>query len=343
MNAKHNVLIAGIAGASLGTEIAKCLHLTGKYILFGCDISKLAYGHFMPHFSQTFVVEIENYIDSIISYCKNHNICYIIPGGEIPMNLLASSNLKLIDNQITLVSNSASVIETFSNKKNTFEKLKSLGITIPLTIEVKSEYDLLQMTYPCIVKPSTGTGGSDSVFLAANIDECMVYVELLQRNGRNTIVQEYIPLDEGEFTIGILSLPNKEIAGCVVMKRLFNSKLSIAFKSTHGLISSGYSQGLIGDFPQLQDAAIQIAMLTGSCGPLNIQGRVRNGELIPFEINPRFSASTYLRAKAGFNEIDCLLEYLIHRTNKFHYKLNYGYYLRSFDELYVPLNMINND
>lgn len=338
MNNKNNVLVAGIAGASLGSEIAKCLSLAGKYNIYGCDISNLAYGHYMQVFTKTFIVEIENYVDSIISICENNKINFIIPGGEIPMRILAKENAKLENKNITLVSNSPSIIEVFSDKKKTFEKLKELGCNLPLTIEVQNEKDLDTMSFPCIVKPSKGTGGSDSVFLAANKDECLVYVELLKRNGKSTIVQEYISLDEGEFTIGVLSLPNKDVIGCVVMKRLFNSKLSVAYKSNYGLISSGYSQGLIGDFPLLKKEAIHIARSVGSTGPMNIQGRVNNGKLIPFEINPRFSASTYLRAKAGFNEIDCYLENLINKTEKFDCKLNYGHYLRSFEEVYIPLN-----
>lgn len=337
MNNKTNVLIAGIAGASLGTEIAKSLELSGKYTIYGCDISDLAYGHYMPIFYKTFNAGAVNYVDSIIDICLKNKIHFIIPGGEVPMSILAKENIKLQNNGITLVSNAPAIIEIFSDKKKTFEKLQELGCNVPLTIEVNSESDLYTMTYPCIVKPSSGTGGSDSVFLAANKEECLVYVELLRRNGRKTIVQEYVSLDEGEFTIGVLSLPNKEVVGCVVMKRLFNSKLSVAYKSKYGLISSGYSQGLIGDFPQLKAEAIKIAVAVGSTGPLNIQGRVRNSKLIPFEINPRFSASTYLRAKAGFNEIDCYLENLINKTGTFDYTLNYGHYLRSFEEVFIPL------
>jgi len=337
MNKKTNVLVAGIAGASLGSEIAKCLHLAGKYNIYGCDISDLAYGHFMTVFTETFVANNDNYVDSLIAICEKKEIAFIIPGGEIPMSTLAKENARLKSKGITLVSNAPAIIEIFSDKKKTFEKLADLGCNVPLTIEVNTEADLDKMSYPCIVKPSSGTGGSDSVFLAANKEECLVYVELLKRNGRKTIVQEYIPLDEGEFTIGVLSLPTKEVVGCVVMKRLFNSKLSVAYKNKYGLISSGYSQGLIGDFPQLKEEAVKIARAAGSTGPLNIQGRVKNGKLVPFEINPRFSASTYLRAKAGFNEIDYYLEYLVNKKTEFDCKLDYGYYLRSFEEVFIPL------
>jgi carbamoyl-phosphate synthase large subunit len=336
MNQKPNILVAGIAGASLGTEVAKCLHKSGKYKVFGCDISDLAYGHFTSLFEKTFVADPENYTDSIIEICKNNGIEIIIPGGEAPMSILAANNVKLKNQNIKLASNSSSIIETFSDKKRTFEKLKEIGCVIPRTIEVMNESDLDQMTFPCIIKPSTGTGGSDSVFLGANKEECMVYVELLRRNGRKIIVQEYIPLDEGEFTIGVLSLSDAAVVGCVVMKRLFNSKLSVAYKSKYGMISSGYSQGQIGDFPDLEKEAIRIATAVGSIGPLNIQARVMNGKLIPFEINPRFSASTYLRAMAGFNEIDFYLEHMLSGKTEFKHSIKYGHYLRSFEEVYVP-------
>ncbi len=38
------VMIAGIGGASLGTEIYKSLYLAGNYEIFGCDVSATAYG-----------------------------------------------------------------------------------------------------------------------------------------------------------------------------------------------------------------------------------------------------------------------------------------------------------
>lgn len=337
MVSKQNVLIAGIAGASLGSEITKSLHGTGKYRIFGCDISDLAYGHFMPFFEKTFVADENDYVQSILRICKENDISLLIPGGEVPMQILGRENIALEKSGIKLISNSPMIIEIFSNKKTTFETLSKLGFPIPLTLDIIDEDDLNKMSFPCIVKPSTGTGGSDSVFLADNKYECLLYVELLKKNGRNVIVQEYIPLDEGEFTIGVLSLPSGDVVDCVVMKRLFNSKLSVAFKSKLGLISSGYSQGLIGDFPEIKQQAINIARSVGSLGPFNIQGRVKNGLLIPFEINPRFSASTYLRSMAGFNEIDIYLEHLINGTTHFDYKINFGHYLRSFEEIYIPL------
>jgi carbamoyl-phosphate synthase large subunit len=109
------------------------------------------------------------------------------------------------------------------------------------------------------------------------------------------------------------------------------------------LISSGYSQGLIDSFQDLCAQAEHIALAVKSAGPLNVQGRVRNGRLLPFEINPRFSASTYLRALAGFNEIDIFLQYLVHGIESSLPAIKPGYYLRSLNEVHVPLESIKHD
>ena len=63
---KTSVLIAGIGGASLGTEILKSLILAGDYNIYGCDISEYAYGHYQPGFVKTFLVDRENYIKLIL-------------------------------------------------------------------------------------------------------------------------------------------------------------------------------------------------------------------------------------------------------------------------------------
>ena len=133
----------------------------------------------------------------------------------------------------------------------------------------------------------------------------------------------------------MLSLPDGEIAGSVALKRIFDSKLSVLARNKVGIVSSGYSQGLIDDFPALRADAERIAAAISSTGPINIQGRARDGRLLPFEINPRFSASTYLRALAGFNELDIYLQYVINGVSIGPEPLRPGYYLRSFSEVFV--------
>ncbi|HET6995256.1 MAG TPA: ATP-grasp domain-containing protein [Chitinophagaceae bacterium] len=337
---KIKILVAGLAGASLGTEIIKCFSGLEDYEVYGCDIAPLAYGLYAENLAGSFVADKDNYVQSVVDFCLKNKIKYLLPGGEQPMVILAANSQCLQDNKIVLVGNSAEVITLFSNKERTFDFLKSINIPVPLTRRVRTAEDLEGIEFPCIVKPSSGTGGSDSVFLATSKEECVLYVELLIRNNREVIVQEYIDVQEGEFTIGVLSDLQSNIIGSVAMKRVFNSKLSVAYRGTKGLISSGYSQGLIADFSEIRKQAEYIAKASGSKGPFNVQGRLKNGVLIPFEINPRFSASTYLRNMAGFNEIHLYLQHLVNNKSSFDWQLREGYYLRSFDEMYLPLPAI---
>jgi carbamoyl-phosphate synthase large subunit len=155
------------------------------------------------------------------------------------------------------------------------------------------------------------------------------------------VAQEYVGIDEGEFTIGVLSLPDTEVVASIALRRALDAKLSVAYRGRGGIISSGYSQGYIDNFPSLCAQAEKIAAAIDSRGPINVQGRVREGQLLPFEINPRFSASSHLRAMAGFNEVELLLRYHISGIRPERPKIRPGWYLRSLTESFIPSEAVD--
>jgi len=336
MNLPVRVMIAGTGGASLGTEIYKCLRLAGRYQIYGCDVSPTAYGLYGYEFGATYRISRDNYVPGVIEACHNAGATWLIPGGEQPAALLGAATRALVAEGIRLMANDANVVAMFSDKDAAFNRLAELGIPIPRTKAVVRLKDIDDVGLPCIVKPATGTGGSASVFFAASIDEAMVYTRFIRSSGATALAQEYVDISEGEFTIGILSLPDGRVVGSIALRRALDAKLSVSYRGRGGLVSSGYSQGYIGEFPDLCRQAERIAAAIGSRGPVNVQGRVRDGVLLPFEINPRFSASTYLRALAGFNEVDILLRYLVSGETPVLSPIKPGWYLRSLTEMYVP-------
>ena len=76
---KLKVMIAGIGGASLGTELLKCLTMAGKYNIYGCDISPTAYGLYDSRFTETFLIDREAYIDDVIDKCQKVGASWLIP------------------------------------------------------------------------------------------------------------------------------------------------------------------------------------------------------------------------------------------------------------------------
>jgi carbamoyl-phosphate synthase large subunit len=329
------VMIAGIGGASLGTEIRKSLSLAGGYEIYGCDVSRTAYGLYEQGFAKTWLVSRDDYVAGVLKACLAAGAGFLIPGGEQPMTLLGAASGILAAADIRLLANTSEVISLYSDKKKTFEYLAECGIPIPRTISVNNRNDLDYVGLPCIVKPATGSGGSAAVFFAVSVDEAMIYSDFIRRTGSPPVAQEYVDEREGEFTIGVLSLSDGRVAGSIALRRVLDAKLSVAYRGRGGLISSGYSQGHIGEYRDLCRQAERIAEAIGSCGPINIQGRVRDGVLLPFEINPRFSASTYLRAMAGFNEVDILIRYLVSGVPPHTPMIRPGWYMRSLTEQYV--------
>ncbi|MCW7755399.1 ATP-grasp domain-containing protein [Desulfobotulus sp. H1] len=332
---KQKIMIAGIGGASLGTEICKALILAGSYEVYGCDISSTAYGMYDSAFMATYKINKNQYIESIVDVCKSAGVRWLVPGGERPMTLLGGVKERLYAEGITLIANSSETVALCSDKEATFQHLKDAGISAPKTCLIDSVSDLQRVGLPCIVKPSTGSGGSVSVFFAGSSDEAMIYAEYIRRNGGVPIAQEYVDIQEGEFTVGVLSYPDGSIASSIAMQRSLGAKLSVAYSGRGAIISSGYSQGYIDYFPDLCAQAERIASSVGSVGPLNVQGRLRNGVFLPFEINPRFSASTYLRALAGFNEIDLYLQHIQTGKRVDSVTIQPGWYLRSLTEQFV--------
>jgi carbamoyl-phosphate synthase large subunit len=329
-------LIAGIGGASLGTEIAKALRLAGGYRIIGCDVSPLAFGHYCGLCDKTILVDSARYIDHVLEICQAHAVEIVIPGADQPTSLIAAASDRFRVGGIRLGMNAPDLVLTLVDKEKCFRALAQLGFVTPRTVPVSAPGALDDVPLPCVVKPSVESGGSAFVFFAREREEAKLYAAYLTNSGKRPIAQAYLPHDRGEFTVGILSEPDGSVAGAIVMKRAFPAKLSIMAKGHDFVISSGVSQGHIGDYPDVEKTACDIARALGSSGPLNIQGRVDHSDrFVPFEINPRFSATTYLRALAGFNEVDYYARRVLGASSRAPLTVRPGWYLRGLTEVVV--------
>jgi len=337
------VLIAGIGGGSLGLEIFKCLRLAGGYEIIGCDISEKALGLYEYGFKKTILLSKSDnctYARNLLKLCLTENIKFVIPGAEKVNSILNQERTIFQEANVYLLINSKEVIDLCSNKLKTLEFLRQQGISVPETLLVRTQKDCNGLTkFPYIVKPSEGAGASNLVFLAENKKEIIFFVEYLRQRGYKAVVQQYIDSKE-EYTVGVLSLPNGIVVGSIALRRFLESKLSISSQYNDRVISSGWSQGEIQNFSKIRKQAECIARTIKNCGAVNIQGRVgSDGIFYPFEINPRHSGTSYLRALAGFNEPHYLLRYLNYAEILPELKINKGYYLRGLTEMSVPYTM----
>jgi carbamoyl-phosphate synthase large subunit len=336
------VLVAGIGGASLGTEIMKCLRLSGRYEILGCDISRYAYGHYSDLASHTEVLSLENYRQDVLSLATHRKVDGIIAGAGTPLRLLNEMQPDLAEAGIALIGNNTRTISLADDKRAIAAAFDQAGILQPGWLAPQHAQDdrLNSLTPPLIVKPSSGSGASRFVFLVEDAAAASIYIDYLIRTGLEPIVQEYVSDDEGEFSIGALNRSDGSWVGAIIMRRIFINELSIRSKTKLGTISSPYGQGEFGNFPIIVEAARRIASTLHSTGPLNIQGRLKHGQFFPFEVNARFSGSCFVRALAGFNEVDLVTGELLLGERIQMPRVQFGWALRGLSEVFVEKESI---
>jgi carbamoyl-phosphate synthase large subunit len=287
----------------------KCLALAGRYTIVGCDVSADAFGHFAGLAEDTRTMPRDGYLDAVLDYAVERGASAVIGGGGEPMRLISEAQARFEAAGVRVIGASAETVALAEDKRAVAEALARAGVEQPAWVSPQSPDDpaLAAFTGAVVVKPATNSGASRYVFLAEDGRAASPYVRYLLDNSQIPLVQAYLPVSEGEFSVGALSRRDGAWVGAIVMKRIFINQLSIASSSQVGLISSAYGQGRFGAFPEIEGVARRIAAAVGSSGPLNIQGRVREGRFVAFEVNARFSGSCYLRALAGFNEPDLVL------------------------------------
>jgi carbamoyl-phosphate synthase large subunit len=317
------VLVTAIGGGGHGDQILKALRLAepGRYMIYGADAN--------PHCPQAALVDKfvqlpfasdAKYLTVLLRVCREFGVQALFHGCEPELLLFAKNRALIEDAGIFLPINDVALIQLCMDKAKTNARLAELGFPVPRYLKVsnESEFDAIDW-FPVVVKPAIGGGGSANVFIAQNLEELKALATYL---GLGTFVsgfmiQEYVGTADQEYTVGVLHDLDGRYINSIAVKRHLKSGLSVrtSVKNRTGhkqlgdrlVISSGVSQGDIGRFEDVTKQCREIAERLGSRGPLNIQCRFVDGKVQIFEINPRFSGTTSLRAMVGLNEPDLLV------------------------------------
>ena len=320
---KTCILVTAIGGGGHGEQILKALRLMKKdrYFLVGADAN--------PHCAQFSLVDAHAslpmandpaYFDALMSLCRKYKVKALFHGCEPELKQF-SKNRDFIEKEgIFLPINPASVIDMCMNKEHTNQKLASLGFKSPRFVQIFSKEELLKIDwFPVVVKPSVGGGGSANVYIAQDSTELLGLADYLglKTISGNFFVQEYVGTPDDEFTVGVLHDMDGNYINSIAVRRLLSGPLNIRMSVPNRtgrkelgsklVVSSGVSHGFIGRFKEVTDQCKDIAKAIGAKGPINIQCRYVDGHVLVFEINPRFSGTTSLRAMVGYNEPEVLM------------------------------------
>jgi len=350
-------MVTGIGGGGHGEQILKALRLGERsYDIVGCDMSPYSKG--LKEVDHPYVVPSARdpqYVHKILAICKKHRVKALFHGSEPELLIMSRNRDVFMKEGIFLPINPESVIETCMSKSKTFRFMESHGFLHPATRVFGNPEDVEEWScFPAILKPSVGSGGSAHTFIAQSREELQMLGTYLLNSKvcPEIIVQEYVGTPQMEFTVGVLSDMNGALLNSIGVKRDLGSSLScrIRVPNRTGLaeygrylsVSTGVSQGEIGPFPSVTAPCEGLAKALGACGPINIQCRVHKGQVYVFEVNPRFSGTTSIRAMVGFNEPDILIRKHVlgeDITPRFLYKT--GVVVRGLEETFFEESDLN--
>ena len=294
-----NVLVTGV-GSTLGYGILKSLRASSlECRVIGTDYFDTAVGlywidqpYLLPDILNPDVAE-EEWLAKVEGLITRESVDVVLVGLDFEVPVFARHRQALEEaTGCKVVVSSEQVVETCFDKWNTYEFLAGNGMRAPASCLADGVDEFAdQVPFPWIVKPRTGStsknlfkvGGAEA--LAHALDNCP-----------DPIIQECIGIDDEEFTCGTLYADGGVISHISLRRTLRLGNTSVAFSD---------------EFPDVDRAIIEVTEKLKPYGPINIQLRLTDAGPTVFEINPRFSGTTPLRAQFGINEVEILLRRLV--------------------------------
>lgn len=288
------ILVTAVGG-DLGQSMIKCLRDSGYPVrITGCDMNPYAGGRADTDvfYQAPPVRDTDAYTEFLRETVTTEGIGYIFPVSDVEILFYNTNRERFSDLPARFVVNEPAIIDTFSDKYKTVEFFKTYGLPFPRTWLQESFTGPAE--FPLIVKKRRGSG-SQNLLKVTDTEELQFY---LKRNN-DMVIQELIPGDDSEYTAAIFS------GGGQVH--------TVTFRRT--LAPGGFSQQVepvtdeaIAGFPR------QVAKALGADGnrfmDVNVQFRCTEQDPVPFEINPRFSSTVYLRHLLGFKDVQWTLDML---------------------------------
>lgn len=317
-----NVLVLAVGG-NVSQGILKALSRCSLSCrVIGTDLNELQLGlytvdrgYIAPH------ATAQEFPDWLVSLCHKESVDIILSGCEPVLRVLAPVRERIESDTGTLCFVCPpDVWITCDDKLLTCEWLREQGFAFPAHAPSEDASALRQLAgehgYPLIAKPRIG-GGAYGVITVQDDDD----LEYISRK-KAYVVEEYLGADDQEYTAGCFCDRNGNLCGSIVMWR--------------ELLAGTTYRAVVGDYPAVKREAERIAGALRCPGPCNIQIRMTDRGPVCFEINPRFSGTTPIRAALGYNEVEAVLRhFLLKETPVVLPNVTRGIALRYWNELYV--------
>lgn len=319
----YKVLITAVGG-NIGQGILKALRNSRKkFYIVGIDAEPLSAGFsFCDSYYQIPKTTDKsfNFVLEQILQKENPEAIYVCSPSELEFYCRTKDELEKKYN-LSIFVNSLDVVCIGSDKLKTANFLKDYGFAYPETTLADDEDGIKELVnrfgFPLFMKPRKGFTSFD-VFTVNSYEQIHAAKKLIP----DLILQRYIPDSEKEYTAGTVSGLDKKLRAHIILHRYLNQ-------------GTTYRTELVTN-EEMSNQIIKISEALGSIGPCNFQFRFFDGEIIIFEINPRFSGTSGIRYLYGFNDPEMVFDIFRLGKDIRQPKLKPVTVLRYWNEVYIP-------
>lgn len=299
----ENILITG-TGSLIGQAIIKSIKkssIRNSLTLIGCDYFESTAGSYwcdknyiLPDLLQP--DEEKNWKRVFFDIIEKEQIKALFIGVDFELSYFANLKVEIEENyDCRVIVSDTKVIDIGNDKYLTYKFLKENGLNAPDTL-LLDEVDTNTIRLPVIIKPRQGARSKGVELIT---DENRLKKVIREKKGKGYILQDSIGSMNTEYTCGILYWDGIYQDSIILKRILKEGNTSIA--EFHGNKEI-----------QIYDYIRAIGDVLKPFGSCNLQLRTnKEGKPFLFEINPRFSGTTYMRALFGYNEVEYIIKRIL--------------------------------
>lgn len=333
---KLNALVLGVGG-NVSQSIQKALALSGvaTRVVAACIAADAAGLYLADKAYISPLARDAEFVPWLCEICERERIDVVLSGSEPVLAALApiARSVREQTGAVSIVS-APEVIRIGSDKLLTCRWLERNGLPVPGCAELADRDAVGQLVrrcgFPLVAKPrfGKGAGGILVVHDEHELEAIGTAAKMVLAQDMEMVLQQHLGTAGDEFTAGCFCDRDGALRGTIVMRR----------RLQHGTTVTAEA----GEFPEVRAAAEAIVTALRPLGPCNVQLREHQGRPVPFEVNPRFSGTTALRARMGFNEVDAALRHFVldEPVPKLQSSAS-AVALRYWNEVYAPLDALD--
>ena len=315
------VLVLGVGG-NVSQGILKALACGSLPVrVLGACVDELSVGlHLADGFRVSPRAVEDSFVPWLLDLCREEEVDVVMSGVEPVLDALAehAGGIRDATGAVCLVS-PPEVLAIGADKLASARWVSERGLRAPHSADgadADAIRALLASTgVPVVVKPREGKSAEGVTVVS---DEAEVWRLLSERQG--LMVQEHLAGEE--FSVGCVCDAEGVVRGTFPMRRTLRDGTTFRAEA--------------GDFPEVSDYAERIARELGPTGPLNVQLRAPEGDPVAFELNVRFSGTTPMRVRLGFDEVEACLRHFVLGEPLRLGRGRHGKVVRYWNELYLP-------